>query len=158
MKLKEKIIRNKFMANYNFMSKIKDMKLRFVWSSFLVVLLFLTANSFAVDKTSELSKVMRQMLDYIKAEKTNISNNLPAQPMPKSFQKIYTAKVTSGKKLLNNHEQYAKESLTLLNTYIDKKEMAERQKTFNLAVESCIACHELVCPGPIATIRQNIIK
>jgi len=134
------------------------MKLRFALRTFIVVLLFLSTNSFSVDKPSELSKMMRQMLDYIKAEKVNIANNIPAQPMPKSFQKIFTAKVTPGKKLLSNHEQYAKESLTLLYTYTEKKELAERQKTFNLAVESCISCHELVCPGPIATIRQNIIK
>jgi len=127
-------------------------------SLFVLSTFFLFGSSFSLDKPSELSKVMRQMLEYIKAEKANITSNLPAQPVPKSFQKISTAKVTPGKKLLNNHEQYAKESLALLNTYTGKKELAERQKTFNLAVESCIACHELVCPGPIATIRQNIIK
>lgn len=134
------------------------MKSKIVWSSFLLLLIFISTNSFSIDKPSELSKVMRQMLDYIKTEKTNIASQLPAQPLPKSFEKIFTAKVTPGKRLLSNHEQYAKESLALLNTYTGKKELAERQKTFNLAVESCISCHELVCPGPIATIRQNIIK
>jgi hypothetical protein len=134
MKLKEKIIRNKFMANYNFMGKIKDHETaKFVWSSFLVVLIFISANSFTIDKPSELSKVMRQMLDYIKAEKTNISNNLPAQPMPKSFQKIFTAKVTPGKKLLNNHEQYAKESLALLNTYTRQKRISRTAKNIQFS-------------------------
>ncbi len=98
------------------------------------------------------------MLQYIKTEKTFIQKEKKPQAFPKTFENIYSATPTQGKRLSDNHAQLSDNFIALLENYYNKKEISERKKAFNLVVQSCIACHVKVCPGPIAAIEKNLIE
>jgi hypothetical protein len=127
---------------------------------FLFSLFFLLSSpSFAQNEDkSELAQVMVKMLQYIKAEKTQIEKGKKPQPFPNAFTKIYTSTPTLGKKLLDNHTQLSDNFLALLKSYYEKKTIAERKTAFNLVVQSCLKCHQNVCPGPIPAIEKNMIN
>jgi len=124
----------------------------------LSFILFLSSSSFAQNEDkSELAKLMVKMLQYVKAEKTQIEKGKKPQPFPDAFVKIYTATPTAGKKLLDNHTQLSDNFIELLESYYCKKTIAERKATFNLVVQSCLTCHQRACPGPIPAIEKNLI-
>ncbi len=118
----------------------------------------LLPSSFAADKPSELTRLMRQMLSYIKQEKLQIENNKPALHFPTTLQKVSKAKITAGKKISNEHRQYIADFFGELNHYYQKQDSAERRTGFNLLVSSCINCHQHECPGPIVVIKKNLLE
>jgi hypothetical protein len=131
---------------------------RIVYVFFVCTLLLLTTASVTVSPAeSELARLMRQMLNYIKTEKQRIETGAPMQPAPKSFYKMTNAKVTPGKQISNEHETYASNFLEQLKSY-QQTTPANRKEVFNTMIQTCITCHKRECPGPIQTIEQNILQ
>lgn len=106
-------------------------------------------------KESPMAKLMREMLKFIKEEKGRIEAGKEPHPFPKQFEKIKTAKLTTGKKPAKDHEQYLTSFLQQLNFYYKANDAIERKQSFNTLINTCITCHEEECPGPIQTIKAN---
>jgi hypothetical protein len=134
------------------------MKTKFIITIFLLASIITTGFSLGMEKESELAKVMKQMMAFIKSEKENIDAGKPMQPYPKSFNKVHTAKVTAGKHLSEEHKQFADDFLKELDVYYKAENLEARKSTFNNVVYSCISCHKVECPGPISSIRQNLVQ
>ncbi len=134
------------------------MKVKSSFILFLVSVVTISQSSFASDKPSELAKLMKQMLAYIQQEKKQLENNQTALPFPTNLQKVSKAKITSGKKLANEHEKYVSDFFQKLNDYYLAKDSADRVVSFNLMVSSCVSCHKHECPGPIQVIEKNLFK
>ena len=111
-----------------------------------------------VEEPSKMSKLMQQMLGFIKTEKENIANGKEMQDYPRYFNKMKTAKVTEGKKLAENHKEFLTNFYEGLENYYKAGTTLERKESFNLLVNNCITCHQYECPGPISTIQKNIIE
>ncbi|MCW5908282.1 MAG: hypothetical protein KIS94_10505 [Chitinophagales bacterium] len=107
------------------------------------------------EKISPMAKLMRDMLKFVKEERVQIEAGKEPLPFPKNFERIKTAKVTPGKKPAKDHEQYLTSFLTELNAYYKAKDINERKQSLNILINTCIACHEEECPGPIQTIKTN---
>ena len=63
-------------------------------------------SSAALAHESEMTRLMRHMLQYIKTEKQQLALGKKTQRFPKKFVQINTAKVTEGKKLAEHHAAF----------------------------------------------------
>ena len=127
--------------------------------SLVVLSSWMICSSFnQVQEPSKMSKLMRQMLDYIKTEKENIANGKEMQSYPTYFSKMKTAKVTEGKKLVENHKELMTNFYAGVENYYKAGTTLERKESFNLLVNNCSTCHQYESPGPISTIQKNIIE
>lgn len=132
------------------------MKVKSSFILFLVFVVTISQSSFVTDKPSELAKLMKQMLAYIQQEKKQIGNNQTALPFPTNLQKVSKAKITAGKKLVNEHEKYVRDFFQKLDVYNSTNDSSERVVSFNLMVSSCVTCHKQECPGPIQVIEKSL--
>lgn len=132
-------------------------KRNYLYLAFVAALWMMMSSSFLPDKPSELATIMRQMLRYLKTERLRVEEGSTPLPLPKSFQKISTAQLTPGKKLSGEHHTYATDFLQKAALYTAAVP-ADRKNAYNVMVSSCITCHERECPGPVQTIRQNLIR
>ena len=110
------------------------------------------------EKSSEMAKLMKQMLVFIQQERQQIEFNQPALQFPADINKIRKAKITKGKKLSENHEQYVVRFFEDLNNYYQTKDSVERKVTFNVMINSCVTCHQHECPGPITVIKKSLFE
>ena len=124
----------------------------------LFSLLALLSISASFEKPSQMAKLMKKMLGYIKEEKISIEKSEPQTAFPKYFKKVSTAKVTKTKDIPAEHQQYAEMFLKDLNVYYTSSNPEQRKSNFNLLVKSCISCHEHECPGPIVVIKKNFVE
>lgn len=134
------------------------MKARLTTTIFAIATLATMSFSLAPEKDSELAKLMKQMMEFIKTEKANIEAGKAPAMYPKSFSKVHTAKVTPGKALSAEHTKYADDFITALSFYYKAETLEERKSKFNNVVYTCITCHKEECPGPISSIRLNLVK
>ena len=133
------------------------MKLRLVYTVFVLAAVQLTAGSFAAPKPSELSKIMKQMLVFIEKEHEQIEAGRAPLRFPSDIQRLTKAKHTPGKKLSAEHKQYAADFFEELGNYYQANDMAERKAGYNTMVNSCVSCHQHECPGPITVIKKNLL-
>lgn len=119
------------------------------------IILLLICSSFA--SSSPMAVMMKEMLQFLQKEKTAVIENRPKTSLPRKRNKIYTAKITDGKRLAANHKILSDDLLKQFEKYTDATEN-ERKIRFNAIVNSCVLCHQKVCPGPIEAIEKNLIK
>ncbi len=132
------------------------MKFKIVWLCF-ALMIGVTNSSYTLSTTSPMAKLMRQMLEFLDKEKSNIETKSPAQPFPTSFEKIKTARLTPGKRLSSDHEAYIASLQNSLNDYYANVKGQQRQSKFNALVNTCIQCHQRECPGPVQRIEKNLM-
>lgn len=106
---------------------------------------------------SPMATLMKGMLAYLQKEKKAIVANKKKNPAPANYTDIYTAAITEGKKLAPEHKELSRQLLNNLSNY-HTAASGDRKTQFNLVVQSCVACHSKVCPGPIEAIEQNLIE
>lgn len=132
------------------------MKFKIIWLLF-ALMICITNSSYTLSTTSPLAKLMREMLAFLDKEKDNVEKKLPAQPFPKSFEKIKTARLTPGKRPSSDHEAYITSFQTSLDEYYSSVNGQQRQSKFNALVNTCIQCHQRECPGPVQRIEKNLM-
>ena len=106
---------------------------------------------------SEMTVLMREMYTFQeKSKKQIIKGELPLD-FPDKFMKIHTSKLSddfehdaSFKGFTNMYYQNIK---NLKNSTKDNA-----KQNFNTAIQTCIACHETTCTGPIPRIKKLLIK
>ncbi|GGG96469.1 hypothetical protein GCM10011416_12810 [Polaribacter pacificus] len=107
-------------------------------------------------QTSEMATLMLQMFEVNMQHKELISNGEAVKGNPNQFTNIYTAKFTDPTEEKPNFEAYA-------DLYMDNfKKVFEAQddllkQQHNNVIQSCIACHQTTCPGPISKIKKLIL-
>lgn len=108
-------------------------------------------------KQSEMAALMNTMY-YINLDlKKNIVEGKTPSVFPERYLKIHTATLTdstdrnsSFKKFSNLYIQNMKKVYTSSTDSL--------KSTFNKAVNSCIACHQTTCLGPIPRIKKLLIR
>lgn len=107
---------------------------------------------------SELALLMEEMYQYNDSIKTLIENGiLPTQQFPDKFLKIHTAEMTNTFERNSIYESFAKTFVEHENS-INTSTLGNVKTNFNNAINTCIACHQTSCTGPIPRIKKLLIK
>ncbi|MET2983935.1 hypothetical protein [Aureibaculum conchae] len=138
------------------------------WLCFLFVVILLTAcnNSAKKEKVeeemqmykpSEMALLMRRMYEFNKRTKTQIINKDSLSSFPEEFINIHKAIMT------DPDERDAEfDSLAVEFIKYQKATFSTRSDStafyFNQSVNSCVACHETRCAGPIPKIKKLMIN
>ncbi len=106
---------------------------------------------------SEMALLMRQMYEFNKFTKAQIINKDSLSAFPEEFVNIHEAVMT------DPDERDAEfDSLALQFVNFQKATFSTKSDSttyyFNQSINSCIACHETRCTGPIPKIKKLIIR
>ena len=108
------------------------------------------------NKDSELAILMRDVVENTEKVKNQIVNGEEIDFFIE-FEKLHTAVPTDSEvrddgqftSFANNYISTVKK---LINTNGDKKEL------YNTMIQSCVNCHQQICPGPVKRIKKLRIK
>lgn len=100
--------------------------------------------------TSELQLTMREMYDYFDEVKKQLSEGKSINDI-KAFKHINTDTPTEKGK--NSTEIY-KAMASSYFTAVEYMNMEKNAEAFNQIVNTCMACHQQVCPGPMVKIKK----
>lgn len=107
---------------------------------------------------SELALLMEEMYQYNDSIKGLIENGiLPTQQFPDKFLKIHTAEMTKTFERNSVYKSFA-ESFVEYENLISTSTLENVKTNFNNAINTCIACHQTSCTGPIPRIEKLLIK
>ncbi|MDY7395791.1 hypothetical protein UMM65_11090 [Aureibaculum sp. 2210JD6-5] len=106
---------------------------------------------------SEMALLMRQMYEFNKLTKTKIINKDSLFAFPEEFINIHKAAMT------NPDERDAEfDSLAIEFVKFQKATFSTESDStayyFNQSVNSCIACHQTRCTGPVPKIKKLLIN
>ncbi|MCF2933740.1 hypothetical protein [Tenacibaculum sp. Cn5-34] len=114
-------------------------------------------SNFQMYKTSEMAELMRNMLAKNKEVRTQIIQGEEIGDFNKEYIKIHTAKLTDSTDLDENFLTYANH-FEKMHRKLFEVSKEERKEQFNDAINSCIACHQMKCRGPIPRIKKLLIN
>lgn len=114
-------------------------------------------SKFQMYKTSEMAELMRNMLAKNKEVRTQIIQGEEIGDFNKEYIKIHTAKLTDSTDLDENFLIYANH-FEKMHRKLFEVSKEERKEQFNDAINSCIACHQMKCRGPIPRIKKLLIN
>ncbi len=108
-------------------------------------------------KQSEMAALMNTMY-YINLDlKKNILEGKTPNSFPERYLKIHTATLTDSTDRTEGFKELSKLYIqNMKRVYTSSKDSLKT--TFNQAVNSCIACHQTTCTGPIPRIKKLLIK
>lgn len=107
-------------------------------------------------KQSEMAALMLEMYDLNLKNKVLILDGKKPQKLPKVFYKIHSAKLTDSTDRNASFEAYSEfylDTYQQLMTSSKDSLILNHNKTIN----SCIACHQTTCIGPIPKIKKLLI-
>ena len=106
---------------------------------------------------SELALLMRDMFDEGMALKQQIKEGKKPK-LISSFETIHSAKATEPEKAASpEYKVYADAYLASLNA-LKSASLDDAPQAYNGMVQSCMACHSALCPGPKVKIKKLFIK
>jgi cytochrome c556 len=117
-----------------------------------------TAKELEMYQPSELAQLMRRMYEEnLALRDTLLAGKLPAT-FPKNFQRIHSAPSTSGE-----HEEATFKALAQRYTrHYDSLKKAPNPRAakaaYNGMVQTCAACHQNYCRGPLGKIKRMRIS
>ena len=131
------------------------------------VLLLIACNNFAkkekveeemqMYESSEMALLMRQMYEFNKLTKTQIINKDSLSSFPEEFVNIHKAIMTDPDERDAEFDSLAVEFIKYQKATFSTKSDSTAYY-FNQSVNSCVACHETRCTGPIPKIKKLIIN
>jgi len=108
-------------------------------------------------KPSEMTILMREMFEFQEDSKNKIEKGELPLNFPEKFKTIHSAKLSdqfehdaSFKGFTNLYYQNIKS--------LDNSTKEDARENFNAAIQTCIACHETTCSGPIPRIKKLLIN
>ncbi|MCK5400779.1 MAG: hypothetical protein KAJ28_04025 [Flavobacteriaceae bacterium] len=108
-------------------------------------------------KPSEMAILMNDMYLFNEKVKAQIIAGEELEEFPSKFLKIHTAKLTkpSGRDDFFNafSELYIDQGQEVFNT--NKNDQVLK---YNIAINTCVSCHQQKCTGPIPKIKKLLIK
>lgn len=107
-------------------------------------------------QTSEMAALMLQMFEVNQMHKNLITEGKAIEGTPDQFSAIYTAKFTNPS---NRNPTFKAFADLYLNTYEKVFETSSDSLKIkhNNVIQSCIACHQTTCVGPIPKIKKLLI-
>lgn len=106
---------------------------------------------------SELALLMRQMYEDGMLAKQAILEDQEITTILK-HEKILTAAATEPEKAGSDlYKSFANNYLSLMAEVNDPKN-PNRKEAYSNLVNSCIQCHQALCPGPIVRIKKMVLK
>ncbi len=108
-------------------------------------------------RPSEMTKLMRDMYFFQKNSKKQIEKGELPLNFPDKFKKIHSAKLSND----FTHDESFEGFTNLYYQKIDALNKSTKQNTkqnFNATIQTCVACHETTCTGPIPRIKKLLIK
>jgi cytochrome c556 len=107
------------------------------------------------NQASELALLMRSMYtDSEQMKKAILAGKLP-EDLREKFKKMHSAVATEADMKDAAFSAMADVFLKNMDKLYDDKNQIE---DYNVLVQSCLACHQNHCPGPISRIKKLIIK
>lgn len=107
---------------------------------------------------SELATLMERMYQYNDSIKKEIEKgNIITQQFPDEFLKIHTAEMTDRFERNDVFETFAKTFVEHQKSVVNASK-EEVKRNFNNAINTCVACHQTSCTGPIPRIKKLLIK
>ncbi len=110
---------------------------------------------FEMYKMSEMALLMEQMYAYNNHLRDRIIAKENIGEYPEHFDKIHTAVLTDAS---DRDLFFDTQAAAFLKTQKDIFENKNTVESFNKMVNSCIACHQKKCGGPIERIKKLYIK
>lgn len=109
-------------------------------------------------KTSELATLMRLMEEEMKSAKISIEGGFSFHDsLTFAYDNIHTALPTEDNMKSEKFDGFANAYLKQLEIFRNSKGK-EQGENYNLLVTSCLNCHAVHCPGPVAKIKELRIK
>ena len=112
--------------------------------------------AFEMYEYSELALLMEEFYVYNDSLKNQIINDQVLSSLPVNFNEIHTANMTDRFERDESFQMFAKlfEKHQKAVYTVSKDSL---KKTFNSAIQTCIACHKTNCTGPIPRIQKLLI-
>lgn len=102
---------------------------------------------------TEMALLMRQMYEYNKLVKQQLIKGGRLAPFPEEFEKIHSAAVSDPSEKDAEFDSLAMVFMKFQNkTFSTKKDSSAYY--FNQSINTCVACHETRCTGPIPKIKR----
>ncbi len=115
------------------------------------------SEDFVMYKQSEMATLMRKMFATNEKVRAQIIAGKVPNSFPKEFLKIHTAILTDPSDRNASFEVFSKRYIADIEAiYIAPKDSLKQR--FNTAINSCVACHQTTCTGPIPRIKKLLIK
>jgi cytochrome c553 len=106
---------------------------------------------------SELAKTMRELYNELKLTRDSLNAGYEVTPrLIEQVEKIHTAVPTEADKTDETYHAMADLFITSYKAYAAAKE--NQVEAYNAMIETCVACHQQKCPGPVKTIKKLMVK
>jgi cytochrome c556 len=112
--------------------------------------------SFEMYELSEMSAIMQHMYQLNEQLKERIETGGELGSYSESFERMLNAKMTNDKPMDDFFKTHAETFLANQRSIYESPDQAK--ELYNEAINSCIACHEVKCTGPITKIEKLFIK
>lgn len=109
-----------------------------------------------VYQSSEMATLMKRMYDENAKVKQQILEGITPENFPEEYLKIHTATLTDPSDRTTQFRQFSELYLSNLRDVFEAPKDSLKLE-FNEMVNSCIACHQTTCLGPIPRIRKLLI-
>jgi cytochrome c553 len=107
---------------------------------------------FEMYEVSEMASLMKQMAHINEQLRERIMNGEDLGEFPSSFENILQAQMTQNQEMDDFFREHAR--LFLEAQHQIYSDQANAKEHFNLAIDACIKCHEMKCPGPVVRIKK----
>lgn len=106
---------------------------------------------------SELALLMRQMYeDGMQVKQAILEKKKNAMVL--QHEKILTAKATQPEKADNHlYRSFASSYIQLMNQ-LNEADISNRKENYSNLVNSCMQCHQNICPGPMVRIKKMVLN
>lgn len=111
---------------------------------------------FEMYEVSEMSAIMQHMYQLNEQLKERIESGEELGSFSESFERMLNAKMTNDKPMDDFFKTHAETFLANQRSIYENP--AQAKELYNEAINSCIACHEVKCTGPITKIEKLYIK
>lgn len=111
---------------------------------------------FEMYEVSEMSAIMQHMYQLNEQLKERIESGEELGSFSESFERMLNAKMTNDKPMDDFFKTHAETFLANQRSIYENP--AQAKELYNEAINSCIACHEVKCTGPITKIEKLFIK
>ncbi len=112
---------------------------------------------FVMYTPSEMTLLMRDMFVFQEASKKLIEKGALPKKFPERFKQIHTAELSD--QFTHNTSFQNFTNLYFRNIEnLDNSTKESVKNNFNIAIQSCIACHKTTCTGPITRIKKLLIE
>lgn len=111
---------------------------------------------FEMYELSEMSAIMQHMYQLNEQLKERIESGEELGSFSESFERMLNAKMTNDKPMDDFFKTHAETFLANQRSIYENP--AQAKELYNEAINSCIACHEVKCTGPITKIEKLFIK